>query len=100
MLSLITLDDRIKLLSNARLLEKNGAGTQFDILTAEVQFSNASQTLVTAQGTQKIARKNIAQLLSVDRNTEFIAADTVVELGTWDYSLEVGSCNFLTPIEP
>lgn len=32
--------------------------------------------------------QKIAQLLSVDNNTEFVAADTVREQGAWGYSLE------------
>ncbi len=80
--------DAARSLSDAQLQEKAGVGTKFDILTAEVQLGSANQSLTSALGTQQTARKNLAQLLSVDNNTEFKAADTVKELGTWGYSLE------------
>ena len=80
--------DATRSLSDAQLQEKAGVGTRFDILTAQVQLATANQNLTNAQGQQRIARKNIAQLLSVDRNTEFTAADPVRELGTWGLSLE------------
>jgi outer membrane protein TolC len=53
-----------------------------------VQLATANQDLTNAQGQQQIARKKIAQLLVVDQNTEFTAADPVRESGTWQYSLE------------
>jgi outer membrane protein TolC len=80
--------DAMRSLSDAQLQEKAGVGTKFDVLTAEVQLGSANQNLSTAQGTQQTARKNLAQLLVVDNNTEFTAADPVRELGHWGYSLE------------
>lgn len=80
--------DATRSLSDAQLQEKAGIGTKFDILRAQVQLATANQDLTNAQGQQQTARKKIAQLLSVDNNTEFKAADTVRELGAWGYSLE------------
>jgi outer membrane protein TolC len=80
--------DATRSLSDAQLQEKAGVGTKFDILRAQVQLATANQDLVTAQGQQRIARKRVAQLLSVDENTEFKAADPVSEAGKWTYSLE------------
>ncbi len=80
--------DATRSLSDAQLQEKAGVGTRFDILRAQVQLATANQNLTNAQGQQRIARRNIAQLLSVDLNTEFTAADPVRELGNWGYSLE------------
>ncbi|MCY7366919.1 MAG: TolC family protein [Chamaesiphon sp.] len=80
--------DATRSLSDAQLQEKAGVGTKFDILTAQVQLANANQALTTAIGQQFIARKGIAQLLSVSEKTEYKAADPVVEAGTWRYSLE------------
>lgn len=80
--------DATRSLSDAQLQDKAGTGTRFDVLRAQVQLATANQNLVNAQGQQQTARKNIAQLLSVDNHTEFTAADTVRELGTWGYSLE------------
>lgn len=79
--------DATRSLSDAQLQEKAGVGTKFDILRAQVQLATANQDLTNAQGQQQTARKKIAQLLSVDNNTEFKAADTVRELGAWGYSL-------------
>jgi outer membrane protein TolC len=80
--------DAARSLSDAQLQEKAGMGTKFDVLTAEVQLGTANQNLTTAQGTQQTARKNLAQILSVDNSTEFTAADAMRELGRWGYSLE------------
>jgi outer membrane protein TolC len=80
--------DATRSLSDAQLQEKAGVGTKFDILRAQVQLATSNQNLVNAQGQQQTARKKIAQLLSVDNNTEFKAADAVRELGNWGYSLE------------
>ncbi|PSB54711.1 TolC family protein [Chamaesiphon polymorphus] len=83
-----SITDAKRSLSDAQLQEKAGTGTKFDILRAQVQLATANQNLVNAQGQQQTARKNIAQILSVDNNTEFTAADAVSELGDWRYSLE------------
>jgi outer membrane protein TolC len=80
--------DATRSLSDAQLQERAGVGTRFDVLTAQVQLATANQNLTNAQGQQQTARKNLAQLLVVDNNTEFTAADAVGELGTWRYSLE------------
>jgi outer membrane protein TolC len=80
--------DATRSLSDAQLQEKAGVGTKFDILRAQVQLATANQDLTNAQGQQQTSRKRIAQLLVVDNNTEFKAADTVRELGTWGYSIE------------
>jgi outer membrane protein TolC len=80
--------DATRSLSDAQLQEKAGVGTKFDILRAQVQLATANQDLTNAQGQQQTARKKIAQILVVDNNTEFKAADTVRELGGWGYSLE------------
>ncbi len=80
--------DATRSLSDAQLQERAGVGTRFDILRAQVQLATANQNLTNAQGQQRIARKKIAQLLSVNETTEFTAADPVKELGTWGLSLE------------
>lgn len=80
--------DATRSLSDAQLQEKAGVGTKFDVLRAQVQLATANQDLTNAQGQQQTARKKIAQILSVDQNTEYKAADAVRELGTWGNSLE------------
>jgi outer membrane protein TolC len=80
--------DATRSLSDAQLQEKAGVGTKFDILRAQVQLATANQDLTRSQGQQQTSQKKIAQLLSVNENTEYKAADSVRELGTWNYSLE------------
>jgi outer membrane protein TolC len=80
--------DATRSLSDAQLQEKAGVGTKFDILRAQVQLATANQDLTRSQGQQQTSQKKIAQLLSVNENTEYKAADIVKELGTWNYSLE------------
>jgi outer membrane protein TolC len=80
--------DATRSFSDAQLQERAGVGTRFDILTAQVQLATANQNLTNAQSQQQTARKNLAQVLVVDNNTEFTAADPVRELGTWKNSLE------------
>jgi outer membrane protein TolC len=80
--------DATRSLSDAQLQEKAGVGTKFDILRAQVQLATANQDLTRSQGQQQTSQKKIAQLLSVNENTEYKAADTVKEQGTWNYSLE------------
>jgi outer membrane protein TolC len=91
--SLVTINqasvrDATRSLSDAQLQERAGVGTRFDILRAQVQLATANQDLTNSQGQQRISRRRLAQLLSVDQNTEFTAADPVRELGTWGLSLE------------
>lgn len=80
--------DATRSLSDAQLQERAGVGTKFDILRAQVQLATANQDLTNARSQQQTARKKIAQLLVVDNNTEFTAADAVRESGDWGYSLE------------
>lgn len=80
--------DATRSLSDAQLQEKAGVGTKFDILRAEVQLATATQDLENSKSQQATARKRIAQVLSVDENTEYKAADSVRELGAWGYKLE------------
>ncbi|WP_310414963.1 TolC family protein [Chamaesiphon sp. OTE_8_metabat_110] len=87
-ISQASVTDATRSLNDAQLQERAGVGTRFDILTAQVQLGTANQNLTNAQAQQQTARKNLAQILVVDQNTEFTAADPVRELGTWQYSLE------------
>ncbi len=83
-----TIKDATRSLSDAQLQEKAGVGTKFDILRAQVLLATANQDLSNSQGQQATARKKIAQLLSIDENTEFRSSAAVRELGAWDKSLE------------
>jgi outer membrane protein TolC len=69
------------------LPQHNQLAAKFEVLAAQLQLDTELQTLTTAKSQQQIARKKIAQLLSIEDNTEITAADDVQALGTWDYSL-------------
>ena len=80
--------DATRSLSDAQLQQRAGIGTKFDVLRTQVQLATANQDLTNSRGQQQTARKKIAQILVVDNNTEFTAADPVRETGSWSYSLE------------
>ncbi len=79
--------DARQTLKDARLLEKAGLGTRFDVLRAEVELAQAQQRLSTAQANQNIARRQLAETLSVSHNTGLATADPIAEAGTWKLSL-------------
>ena len=79
--------DARQTLKDARLLEKAGLGTKFDVLRAEVELAQAQQRLSTAQANQNIARRQLAETLSVSHNTGLAAADPIAEAGAWRLSL-------------
>ncbi len=79
--------DARQTLKDARLLEKAGLGTKFDVLRAEVELAQAQQRLTTAQANQNIARRQLAETLSVSHNTGLATADPIAEAGIWKLSL-------------
>ncbi len=79
--------DAKQTLKDARLLEKAGLGTRFDVLRAEVELAQAQQRLSTAQANRNIARRQLAETLSVSHNTGLATADPIAEAGTWKLSL-------------
>jgi len=62
-------------------------GTEFDILRAQVQVSDANQTLTTARSQQSFARRRLVQLLSLAQTVEVKAADPIKPAGSWQLSL-------------
>lgn len=74
-------------LRDAQLLERAGLGTEFDILRAQVQVSDANQTLTTARSQQSFARRRLVQLLSLAQTVEVKAADPIKPAGSWQLSL-------------
>jgi OMF family outer membrane factor len=74
-------------LRDAQLLERAGLGTEFDILRAQVQVSDANQTLTTARSQQSFARRRLVQLLSLAQTVEVKAADPIQPAGSWQLSL-------------
>jgi OMF family outer membrane factor len=75
-------------LQDARLLQQAGLGTRFDVLRAEVQLSDRQQDLTNALSQQKIARRQLAERLSLDQSSNLSAADPVDLAGQWPLSLE------------
>lgn len=80
-------EDAQQTLKDAQLLEKAGLGTRFDVLRAEVELAQAQQRLSTAQANQNIARRQLAETLSVSHSTELATADQIKEAGVWKLSL-------------
>ncbi len=80
--------DAAQSLRDAQLLEQAGLGTRFEVLQAQVTLSNSQQDLTTALSQQRIARRQIVQLLSLAQQTEVSAADPIEVAGNWELSLE------------
>lgn len=74
-------------LRDSRLRQEVGVGTRFDTLRAEVQYANARQQLIQAQGNQRIARRDIARLLNLPPTTG-IEATPVAVAENWPLTLE------------
>jgi OMF family outer membrane factor len=83
-----SIEDASQSLRDAQLLEQAGLGTRFAVLQAEVDLANANQDLTQAISTQRIARRRLAQVLSVGQHIELTAADEIREAGTWGLSLD------------
>ncbi|HAG82422.1 MAG TPA: transporter [Cyanobacteria bacterium UBA12227] len=80
--------DAARSLRDAQLLEQAGLGTRFEVLQAQVELANNNQDLTNAISQQRIARRQIAQLLSLPQRVEIAAADPIQVRGDWDLSLE------------
>jgi outer membrane protein TolC len=79
--------DASQTLKDAQLLQQAGLGTKFEVLQAEVELSRAQQELTTAISRQNIARRQLAETLSVSHSTDLATADTIQEAGVWDLEL-------------
>jgi len=75
-------------LRDAQAREQAGLGTRFDTLQAQVTLANSQQTLSNAVAQQQIARRQLAQLLSLSPSADLAAADPVAVAGAWNLSLE------------
>ena len=75
-------------LRDAQLLEQAGLGTRFDVLQAQVRLSEANQDLIRALSRQRIARRQLTQLLSLSQTVEVTTADPIETAGDWTLSLE------------
>lgn len=80
-------EDAKQTLKDADLLKKAGLGTKFESLQAEVELAQAEQQLTTAIANQNIARRQLAETLSVSDKTDLATADPIAEVGTWALEL-------------
>ncbi|MGF1588430.1 MAG: TolC family protein [Pleurocapsa sp.] len=86
-IQIAAVEDASQTLKDAQLLEQAGLGTRFDVLRAEVELAQAQQRLTTARANQNIARRQLAETLSVDHSTDLSTADAIEEAGTWNLAL-------------
>lgn len=75
-------------LRDAQALERAGVGTRFDVLQSQVDVANARQDLTNQLSRQEIARRQLAQTLSLSQSMSVAAAQPVEVAGTWNLSLE------------
>jgi OMF family outer membrane factor len=83
-----SIEDASQSLRDAQLLEQAGLGTRFAVLQAQVDLANANQDLTNAIASQRVARRTLAQILSVGQHVELTAADEIREAGTWGLTLD------------
>lgn len=81
-------EDSQQTLKDAQLLEQAGLGTRFDVLRAEVELANAQQRLTTALANQDIARRQLAETLSLGQKIDIKTAEAIAKVGTWELSIE------------
>lgn len=75
-------------LRDTQLLEQAGLETRFAVLQAQVRLAETEQELTRAFSQQRIARRELAQLLNLPLAAEVAAADPIAVAGEWDLSLE------------
>ncbi len=81
-------EDAAITLRDARLLKEALLGTKFQVLQGETSLAIANEDLTEAIAQKRIARRQLAEILSVGQQVELAAADQIEEIGTWDLSLE------------
>jgi len=81
------LEEAERNLRDSRLRQEVGVGTRFDTLRAEVQYANARQQVIQAQGDQRIARRDIARLLNLPPNAG-LQTSPVSVAENWPLTLE------------
>ncbi|HEY9669342.1 MAG TPA: TolC family protein [Coleofasciculaceae cyanobacterium] len=75
-------------LRDTQLLEQAGLETRFAVLQAQVRLAETEQELTRAFSQQRIARRELAQLLNLPLAAEVSAADPIAVAGEWNLSLE------------
>ena len=81
-------EDAQQTLRDAQLQEQAGLGTRFEVLQAEVELADTQQRLTDALADQDIARRELAQTLSLGEKVDLKTADAIAEVGLWELSLE------------
>ncbi|MEM9906453.1 MAG: TolC family protein, partial [Cyanobacteria bacterium P01_D01_bin.44] len=81
------LDEAAQNLRDNQLRQREGIGTRFDVLQAEVQFANARQALIQAQSQQRIAQRDLARQLNLP-STRDVQATQVAKAEEWPLTLE------------
>ncbi len=79
--------DANQTLKDARLLEKAGTGTKFDVFRAEVALAQAKQALTSAQEDRNIARRQLAETISIAHDSDLATADPIKVIDTWKLAL-------------
>jgi|GEM_PF-1205747 len=77
-----------EVLRDAQLREQAGLGTKFDVLQQQVQLANFIQDLTNARRDQRVARRQIVNLLSLAQDSEISAADPITVAGQWELSID------------
>lgn len=75
-------------LRDTQLLEQAGLETRFAVLQAQVRLAETEQELTRSLSQQRIARRELAQLLNLPLAAEVTAADPIAVAGEWNLSLE------------
>ncbi len=83
-----SIEDASQTLRDAQLLREALLGTKFQVLQAETSLAFANEDLTQAIAQQRIARRQLAETLSLGQQVELTAGDEIKEKGTWDLSLE------------
>ena len=75
-------------LRDAVARERAGVGTRFDRLQAEVELANDEQVLSNSLRNQQVARRQLAEFLSLPPGVDISASDPVEVAGAWAMPLE------------
>lgn len=75
-------------LKDTMALERAGVGTKFDVLQSQVQLANSQQSLLDAQASQLISRRELARQIEYPSNLDLAAADKIEPVSPWKLSVE------------
>lgn len=81
-------DQALQTLRDAELLQQAGLGTRFDVIRAQVDLANSQQALTQANAEQKIAQRQLVQVLALGQQVNVTIADEIKPVQPWELSLE------------